>query len=99
MFKKVILVAAATLISSAAIADAAMDKFAKSCNVCHATGAAGAPKVGAPEWADRMAAAGGMDGLLKSVQNGKNAMPPKGLCYDCTDDEYKAMINHLISGK
>lgn len=99
MIKQIILVASAALMSTSVLADAAMDKYQKSCNVCHATGAAGAPKVAAPEWADRQAAAGGIEGLLKSVQNGKNAMPPKGLCYDCTDDEYKTMINHLITGQ
>ncbi len=100
MIKQLVLVAAAALISTGAVAnDAAMAKYNKSCIACHASGAAGAPKVGAPEWADRQAAAGGIDGLVASVTNGKGAMPPKGLCYDCSADDYKAMIEHMISGK
>jgi cytochrome c5 len=98
MIKQLVLVAAAAIVSTGAVADGVMDKYNKSCNVCHASGAAGAPKVGAPEWADRQAAAGGIDGLVASVTNGKGAMPPKGLCYDCSADDYKAMIQHLISG-
>ena len=47
------------------------------CNACHATGAAGAPKIGDnAAWAPRLGQ--GLDGLLKSAINGKNAMPPKG---------------------
>lgn len=99
MIKQLVLVAAAAAMSTGALANDAMAKFSKSCNVCHASGAAGAPKVGAPEWADRQAAAGGIDGLVASVVNGKGAMPPKGLCYDCSNDEYKAMIEHMITGK
>ena len=28
-------------------------------------------------------------------KNGLNAMPPKGMCFDCTDDEYKALIEYM----
>jgi len=47
------------------------------CVACHATGIAGAPKVGdAAAWKAR--ADQGLDTLLKSALNGKGAMPPKG---------------------
>ncbi len=47
------------------------------CSTCHATGAAGAPKIGDnAAWAPRLGL--GLDGLLKSAIKGKNAMPPKG---------------------
>ncbi len=73
-------------------------KFDKSCTFCHATGAAGAPKVGdAAAWKPRLAK--GQDALLKSVKNGLNAMPAKGMCNDCTDAEYKALIQYLSTGK
>lgn len=46
------------------------------CAACHATGAAGAPKQGAPgDWSARLGQ--GFDGLMKSVLNGKGAMPPR----------------------
>ena len=47
------------------------------CASCHATGAAGAPKVGdAGAWAPRIAK--GYDSLLNSVLKGKGAMPARG---------------------
>lgn len=73
-------------------------KFDKSCTFCHATGAAGAPKVGdAAAWKPRLAQ--GMDTLLKNAKNGKNAMPAKGMCADCTDAEFKALIEYISTGK
>lgn len=51
--------------------------YQAACVACHATGAAGAPKIGDnAAWAPRLAQ--GLSGLLKSATNGKNAMPPKG---------------------
>jgi cytochrome c5 len=51
--------------------------FKAVCIACHGTGVAGSPKFGDKEaWAPRIAL--GLDGLLKSATNGKNAMPPKG---------------------
>lgn len=66
----------------------------KYCNACHGTGLLGAPKVGdTADWKKRAdAAGGGVDGLLKYAISGLNAMPPKGTCADCSDDELKAAI-------
>ena len=89
---------AAILMVSATSAMAAPDmaKYDKSCKVCHDSGAAGAPKTGdAAAWEPRMAK--GMDVLVASVNNGLNAMPPKGMCYDCSDDEYKALIEYMAA--
>lgn len=73
-------------------------KFDKACTFCHATGAAGAPKVGdAAAWKPRLAK--GEAALLQSVKNGLNAMPAKGMCNDCTDAEYKALIQYISTGK
>lgn len=53
------------------------DLVKTACSACHLTGAAGAPTIGDKgAWAPRLAQ--GLDGLLKSAINGKNAMPPKG---------------------
>jgi cytochrome c5 len=47
------------------------------CSACHATGAAGAPKLGdSAAWAPRIAT--GFDALWHSALKGKNAMPPQG---------------------
>ncbi len=39
----------------------------------------------------------GMDALVLSVNTGLNAMPPKGMCFDCTDDDYKALIEYMAT--
>ena len=44
-------------------------------------------------WDPRLAK--GMDALLVSVNNGLNAMPPKGMCFDCTDEDYTALIEYM----
>jgi len=46
------------------------------CSACHVPGVANAPKIGdKAAWAPRLKA--GLDGLLKSVVNGKGAMPAR----------------------
>ncbi len=51
--------------------------FQAQCSACHATGAAGAPKVGdSAAWGPRVAT--GYEALLTSALKGKNAMPPQG---------------------
>lgn len=65
------------------------------CGACHNTGAAGAPKIddkGA--WAPRLAQ--GKDALIKSVTNGKNAMPPKGGA-TLSDVEIKNVVEYVMS--
>lgn len=70
------------------------DVYQASCFGCHGTGAAGAPKTGdAAAWQPRMAQ--GMDVMFDHALNGFNAMPPKGTCMACTDDELKAAIEHM----
>lgn len=66
------------------------------CAACHATGAAGAPKVGdAAGWAPRIAQ--GNDSLYKHAISGLNMMPPKGTCGDCSDDDIKAVVDLMVS--
>ncbi|MDA0190604.1 MAG: c-type cytochrome [Proteobacteria bacterium] len=65
------------------------------CMACHAGGVAGAPKTGdKAAWAPRIAT--GDAALLKSVINGKGAMPPRGGGADLSDDEIKAAVAHLV---
>lgn len=68
----------------------------KFCGACHVSGVLNSPKVGdAAAWKARAEAAGGLDGLLKHAISGINAMPPKGTCGDCSDDEIKGAIKHM----
>lgn len=91
---KKLLVLSIALSAGAAFAEPDMDKYNKSCAVCHASGAANAPKTGdVAAWEPRMAK--GMEVLVQSVQNGLNAMPPKGMCFDCSDEDYAAMIDYM----
>lgn len=70
--------------------------FNSFCMACHATGAAGAPKVGdKAAWELRFKQ--GMDTLVKNAVNGIRAMPPKGTCGDCSDDELKGAIAHMLN--
>ncbi|HCE3714017.1 cytochrome C [Vibrio parahaemolyticus] len=67
------------------------------CIACHASGVNGAPKSGnADDWAPRIAQ--GKDVLVKHALEGFNAMPAKGTCMDCSDDEIIAAIDHMIDG-
>ncbi len=65
------------------------------CMACHTTGAAGAPKIGdAADWNARMEK--GIDTVYSHAINGFNAMPPKGTCADCSDDEIKATVDYIL---
>lgn len=65
------------------------------CGACHNTGAAGAPKIDDKAvWAPRLGQ--GKDGLIKSVTNGKGAMPPKGGAA-LSDDEIKGVVDYVLS--
>lgn len=70
--------------------------YKTTCSACHATGAAGAPKLGdKAAWAPRVKK--GDVALMTSLKNGINAMPPKGMCMDCSDDELKSVLAHLLA--
>ncbi len=64
------------------------------CGMCHNAGVSGAPKShDVAAWQERLAK--GFDVVLSNAINGINAMPPKGTCSDCTDDEIKAAIEFM----
>ena len=74
-------------------------QYASSCAACHIAGAAGAPRSGDTEaWAARLEAKG-MDGLVASVRNGLNAMPPGGLCNSCSDEDHVALISFMAAAQ
>ena len=81
-------------LSSAANAATVEERYNASCVFCHASGAAGAPKTGdEAAWAPRLEK--GMETLVKHTREGFNAMPPRGMCGDCSDDEYRALIEYM----
>ena len=69
------------------------------CMACHATGAAGAPKLGdVAAWADRIAK--GADALHTSGLNGVagTGMIAKGGCMNCSDEEVIAAVDFMVAG-
>ena len=65
------------------------------CAACHNSGAAGAPKLGdASGWTGRVDK--GMDTLVRHVIDGYNAMPAKGLCGDCSDQEIADAVAYMV---
>lgn len=72
------------------------DIVTKYCSACHATGVLDAPKIGdTAAWKKRADEQGGLDGILAKAISGINAMPPKGTCADCTDDELREAIQKM----
>ena len=69
--------------------------YKTACFTCHDAGVAGAPKLGdKAAWAPRIAK--GNEALYSTLQNGLNAMPPKGTCMNCSDDELRAVLDYMI---
>jgi cytochrome c5 len=85
--------------STAPVAAATMsaeDRYKASCAACHDSGAAGAPKLGVKAlWAARLAE--GEETLVQHAIKGYNAMPAKGLCPTCSDDEIRGVVEYMIS--
>ncbi|MCM2678215.1 c-type cytochrome [Echinimonas agarilytica] len=73
------------------------DVYGTFCIACHSGALPNAPKMGdADQWAPRKSQ--GFDTMLKHAIDGFNAMPPRGTCMNCSDDEIKAAIEHMIEG-
>ena len=72
------------------------DTYNKTCAVCHNTGAAGAPKLGdTVQWSARIDK--GIDVLYASSINGMPpAMPAKGMCFSCSDDDLRALVDYMV---
>ena len=69
--------------------------YTQACQVCHAGGVAGAPKLGdKAAWAPRLAQ--GIDGLTTSAIKGKNAMPPRGGSA-APDADIKTVVVYMVS--
>ena len=86
--------AGAQAASGAAAEFSAEQAYQQNCQVCHASGMAGAPKFGdAAAWATRMEK--GMDAVVANAINGLNAMPPRGMCMTCSDDNIAALVEYI----
>ncbi len=83
-------------VMAAASGGGAEANYKKTCATCHNVGVGGAPKLGdADQWAPRLAK--GIDVLYASSINGMPpAMPAKGLCFTCSDDDLKAIVDYMV---
>jgi len=74
----------------------AEQSYMQLCFACHSSGVAGAPKLDDPDdWNSRMEK--GMEAVMSNVINGVNAMPAKGLCFNCTDEDLQALVDYMYS--
>ena len=88
----------ASVASSSASAGAARsgsDIYASNCIACHSSGVAGAPILGdVAAWSSRLGK--GIETVYTNAINGIGAMPARGTCMDCSDDEVIAAIDHIL---
>ncbi|MBT7335650.1 MAG: cytochrome c5 family protein [Gammaproteobacteria bacterium] len=66
------------------------------CASCHNSGISGAPKLGDKQaWGPRIAK--GRDLLLQATIVGvQPSMPPKGMCFRCSDDDLGAAVDYMM---
>jgi len=77
--------------------DAALAQlYGASCKQCHANPAAGAPLTGdTAAWAPRLEK--GMATLLDHSINGFQGMPPLGLCMQCSEADFRELIEFMAA--
>ncbi|UCU99604.1 c-type cytochrome [Acidovorax radicis] len=69
--------------------------YKQTCQVCHAAGVAGAPKLGdKAAWAPRLAA--GLEALYSNAAKGKGAMPPRGGS-QASDADLRAAVEFMAA--
>lgn len=65
------------------------------CISCHNPGISGAPRLGDVDaWQPRLAK--GRAVLVDSTINGLNAMPPKGMCWQCSDEDLGHAVDFML---
>ena len=70
--------------------------YQMNCFACHGTGAAGAPMLGDSEaWDARMEK--GMQAVMANAINGVGAMPARGICMSCSDDELQQVVEYMLA--
>ena len=73
------------------------DIYAGNCVACHSSGVAGAPIMGdVAAWSARLEQ--GLETVYINAINGIRGMPMRGTCMDCSDDEVKAAVDHILEG-
>lgn len=69
--------------------------YYQSCVSCHERGHGGAPMLGDTKaWQERLQK--GHAALLQNLKDGYNSMPPKGACFDCSDQELELVLEYIL---
>lgn len=67
------------------------------CSTCHNAGVAGAPKfANKADWAPRIKT--GIKALFNTAINGRGAMPARGTCGDCSDEDIQNVVTYMVNG-
>jgi cytochrome c5 len=91
-----IVVAGSLLVATQAYAASGKDVYEASCVACHASGAAGAPKLeDKAAWAPRLKT--GAAALHTAALKGKGAMPAKGGNAALSDADVTAAVDFMMS--
>ena len=70
--------------------------YQMNCFACHGTGAADAPMLGDSEaWDARMEK--GMQAVMANAINGVGAMPARGICMSCSDEELQQVVEYMLA--
>ena len=83
--------------AAAAVDPQLLDKWSRSCALCHVDGTGGAPRLGdTAAWAPRLEA--GEAAMLRHTVEGLDNMPPLGYCMDCSRDDFLQLIRFMAEG-
>lgn len=69
--------------------------YTESCAACHDSGALNAIKKGDSAKWQQLIQQKGMPALISSVKNGMIQMPAGGLCENCSNDDYRKLIEYM----
>lgn len=89
--------AAETAAPATAAFDGSLDAemiYSQVCQVCHQTGAGGAPLMTAEDWGGRLDK--DESELISSVINGLGAMPPRAGRPDLTDEQIEVTVEYML---
>ncbi len=96
MARQIFLLLFLWMAASAAHAADGKTVYGQTCAACHATGLAGAPKLGdKAAWTPRLG--NGNGALVASVVKGKGAMPPKAGNPSLTESDIRAAVEFMLS--
>lgn len=89
-----VLLLSSAVMTSAGAADIATT-YDNSCAACHDSGALNAIRKGDSAKWQQLIKQKRMPTLIKSVKNGMPQMPAGGLCNNCSDDDYRKLIEYM----